>query len=480
MAYSSLAEFLEELSEHQELARVSAEVDPALELPEIARRCAERAGPALLFDRVRGSGMAVLVNLLATEGRACRALGLESLDQLAERIDSLIERNTPRNWFDRLKTNADEAGVNKFRPKQVKSAPCQQIVRLGRDIDLGVLPWIQAWLNAEPSLAGVRLLIPKLAGEGHDVLVCSISPIDGARLRVTDEDQGEIQRRLAQHRDTSERVTAALLVGGDPAASAAAYLDIPAEADPLHIVGLVRGKSLEVVKCRTHDLEVPADCELVIEGYFELRNASAVEQNGDAHFIDAANPFQVTALTHRSHPIVPVTLETGSRGESAVLLLLRERMLLPAVRAIAPDVVDLHVPHFGGGRSYAFVALRKRYPHQARQVAAALWGSNMLRHARFVVVVDETHNVHNVEAVLASISQNVVPERDVFWLDAPAHPANRANTLGGLARHVAIDATSKVPAEDTSMPANSPQITDQVRQLVTARWREYKLEAESP
>ncbi|HEY2893993.1 MAG TPA: hypothetical protein VGJ16_07265, partial [Pirellulales bacterium] len=151
-----------------------------------------------------------------------------------------------------------------------------------------------------------------------------------------------------------------------------------------------------------------------------------------------------------------------------------------AVRAIAPDVVDLHVPHFGGGRSYAFVALRKRYPHQARQVAAALWGSNMLRHATFVVVVDETHDVHNVEAVLATISQNVAPERDVFWLDAPAHPTNRANTLGGLARHVAIDATSKMQAEDPSMPANGGQITDKVRQLVTARWREYKLEPEHP
>jgi 4-hydroxy-3-polyprenylbenzoate decarboxylase len=480
MPYSSLAEFLEELADHKELVRVSAEVDPALELPEIARRSAESAGPALLFDRVRGSGMAVLVNLLATEGRACRALALESLDQLAERIESLIERNTPRNWFDRLKTAVDEAGVNKFQPKQVKSAPCQQVVRLGRDIDTGVLPWIQPWSDVEPTLAGLRLLMRKPGGEGHDVLVCSCSRLGVSRLRVSDEDGGEIQKRLGLHRESSERLPAALLIGGDPATYAAAYLDKPAEADSLHIAGLVRGKSLEVVKCRTHDLEVPADCELVIEGYFELSKESAAEQNGDRHALNGSALFHVAAITHRSHPIVPVSIEIGSRGESAVLLRLRERMLLPAVRAIARDVVDLHVPHFGGGHSYAFVALRKRYPHQARQVAAALWGSNMLRAATYVVVVDEGHDVHDVEAVLAAIGQNVAPERDVFWLDAPAHPTTRANTLGGLARHVAIDATAKTPAENPYIPTSGRQITDEVRQLVTARWREYKLEPRDP
>src|SRR6478752_4357923 len=140
MPYSSLAEFLEELAEHKELARVGAEVDPALEIAEIARRVAHSSGPALLFDHVRGHSAAVVANLLGTEERACRALDIDSLDNLAERTESLIAKNTPQNWFDRLKVSADDAGANKFRPKPLKSGACQQVVHIGRDVDLGSLP----------------------------------------------------------------------------------------------------------------------------------------------------------------------------------------------------------------------------------------------------------------------------------------------------------------------------------------------------
>jgi 4-hydroxy-3-polyprenylbenzoate decarboxylase len=298
---------------------------------------------------------------------------------------------------------------------------------------------------------------------------------------VVDDGHSSFARHWADHRSAGERMPAAVVLGGDPAGAIAANLDLPAAVDGYLACGLLRAKALDLVKCRTHALEVPAEADLVLEGYLDPQiepvSVQVAAAGGSHYRVPRPAPvFHVAAVTHRSRPIFPALVSASGAGESRVLARARERLLLPALRRIAPDIVDLHLPALGGLDRYAFVALRKRYDFQARQVAAALWGSDALRFTKFLVLVDHDVNVHDVERVLENVGANVAPDRDLFSFDGPAHGSDHAGSLGPLARHLAIDATAKLPGEQQGAWPARLDPGDEVHQLVTARWAEYRLE----
>ena len=358
MPYSSLADFLEELAAAGELARVAAEVDPVLELAEITRRVAAERGPALLFERMRGQSLAVVANLLGTESRVCRALAIDSLDDIATRIETLVEQHTPQNWFDRLKTSADEAGANKFRAKTVKSGPCQQVVRLGRDVDLAGFPLVKQWPDESgPAITAGLLVTAADAAERPSFSVCPLQQVDQNRLAVADDGHSAFARHWNQARAAGEKMMAAVVLGGDPAALVAASLESADDAiDAYHLLGLARGKPLDLVKCRTHTLEVPADADLVIEGYLDPESPPLAIQvaaaGGNRYRACPAAPLlHVTAITHRRNPLFPVLIDAPAAGEGVALAKARERLLLPALESLSPDIVDVHLPAHGGRAS---------------------------------------------------------------------------------------------------------------------------------
>ncbi len=482
MPYNSLADFLEELAAHGELARVSAEVDPALEIAEITRRVACAAGPALLFDRVRGQTFAVVTNLLGTKARACRALGLASLDDIAERTETLIQEHTPQNWFDRLKMTGDEAGAHKFRAKTLKSGACQQVVRLGRDVDLAGLPLLTQWPGETgPAITAGRLITQDRGSEARGVTICTLQAIDANRLAILDDGHSGFARHWDHHLTAREKMPAAAVLGGDPAGMIAASIELPDEVDAYHMAGLLRGRGVELVRCRTHALEVPAEADFVFEGYLDPDSAPALVESaavGGSHYrvVRPAAVLQVTAITHRSHPIFPAWIDSGPAGETGVLFETRQRMLLPTLRFAAPDIVDLHLPAYGGPHRFAFLSLRKRYPFHARQIASAVWGSAVLKFTKFLVLVDAHVNVHDVPRVLAEMGANVAPERDVFFHDGPAHGSDHANGFAPLGRHVAIDATAKVAGEQSGNWPAPLDAGEEIRQSVDRRWAEYQLD----
>jgi 4-hydroxy-3-polyprenylbenzoate decarboxylase len=462
MPYSSLAEFLEDLSHQGQLARIEVEVDRDLEIAEITRRVARDGGPALLFDRVRGQTMAVVTNLLGTDDRVRRALDLESLDDLWPRVESLIERHTPQTWFDRLKTSSDDAGANRFRPKTVKNGPCGQVAHLGRDVDLASLPLVKQWSSESRFSITAGPLISQAPGlDPRGSTLCAFEALDANTLAVLDDGHSAFARHWEAHSKANEKMPVAIVLGSDPAGLLAAHLELPDDLDAYHFTGLLRGRPLEVVKCRTHALEVPAEADLVIEGYLDPGAAATV--------------VSVTAITHRTRPIFPVMIDCGPHGETAALFHARQRMILPTLRTVAPAIVDLHLPVLGGLHRYAFVAMRKTQPFQARQVASALWGSPALRYTKFVVLVDHDVDVHDTACVLSAVGANVAAERDVFSYDGPAHRADFANSMGPLARHLGIDATRKIEGERTGVWPAPLAAGEAIEQLVTARWGEYKL-----
>jgi 4-hydroxy-3-polyprenylbenzoate decarboxylase len=481
MPYKSLADFLEELAHSGELARVSAEVDPHLEIAEITRRVAADGGPALLFDSVRGQSIAVVTNLLGTDARACRALDIESLDGIAERIESLVAEHTPQNWFDRLKMTADESGADRLRPRTLKSGVCQQVVHLGRDVNLATFPLVQAWPGETGPSITATLVTENRQTQTRGASTCPLVALDENRLAVVDDGHSVFARHWADHQAAGLRMPVAIVLGGDPAATIAASLDLPSSIDAYQACGLLRGKAVDVVKCRTHALEVPAEADLVFEGYLDPEVSPvtiAAAGAGATHFRTPrpAPVFHVAAITHRTRPIFPALVDSGSAGEAAVLVKARERMLRAALASVAPDVVDLHLPVLGGSHRFAFVSMRKRYPFHARQVAAALWGTEALKFTKFLILVDHGVQVHDLGVVLKHVGANVLPERDVFAFDGPVHGSDHAVGPALLARHLAIDATAKLAGEQPGGWPGALEAGEEIRQLVTARWAEYKLE----
>ncbi len=483
MAYDSLADFLEELAGRGALVRVSAEVDARLEIAEITRRVARNGGPALLFDRVRGQSIAVVTNLLGTEERVCRALGVESLDEIAQRTEALILKHTPQNWFDRLKMSGDDAGVNKFRAKTVKNGPCGQVVRLGRDIDLATLPLLTQWpIESGGVVTAGQLITQDRGAEQRSVTRCPLQALDQNRLAVVDDGHSAFARHWANYLAAGEKMPAAVVLGGDPAAIVAAHIETPEGVDAYHLTGLLRGRAVDVVRCRTHALEVPADADLILEGYVdpaaELATVASAPAGSHYQVTRPAVVLHLTSIMHRSHPLFPALIDGGSHGEAAALVKVRERMLLPALRAVAPEIVDLHLPAYGGPHHFALVAIRKTGPFQARQVASALWGSPALRFTKFLVVVDHYVDVHDTDRVWSEVGANVAPERDLFTYDGPAHGSDHANSLAPLARHVGIDATAKIPGERSTDGPTPLATNPEIEQLVNSRWEEYKLARE--
>ena len=478
MVYRALADFLEALADGGQLARVAAEVDPRRELAEIARRSARAAGPALLFDRVRGCPLPIVANLLATEDRACRALGIGSLAELAERTESLVRQGGAQGWLERLKLAPEQPVSERYRAKSVRSAPCQQIVRRGRDIDLAPLAALQSWeAESQGSMTAVHLVTSDAVGTRR-LTPCRLQYVDSTRLAIVDDGLGDWTRLAQAAQVCGEKLYLAMFLGGDPAYSIAAAVPGSEMLDAYALLGLVRGAVVETVKCKTSALEVPADVDIVLEGIFDpAADPARVTVSGVAspYYRPAieAPVIQIETLTQRSSCLLPVRLD--SEAEIAVLRKAVERMLLPLVRAAIPELIDYALPIWGGGDRFAFLAIRKTIALQARRAASALWGLPAFQSTKFVVLVDEDVDVQDFAQVWSRVGANVDPARDTFVRPGPAAPADHAFAVPQVGCQMGIDATGKLPGEVASNWPAALTVSQEIRDLVDRRWKEYGL-----
>lgn len=483
MAYHALSDFLEELLAAGELVRVTATVDPELEIAEITARSASRGGPALLFDRVHGSELPVVTNLLGTTERACRALGVASLAALAERMGQLARPGGGQSWLDRLR-GGEMPPLDKFRPKPARQAACQQAVRLGRDIDLTALPALRCWPGESGRSLNARMIMP------------SADAIRPVRAIVLDRKHlsipaAEIPAGAAAG-DLGQPRAAALALGGDPAGLLAAALDW-VHLDGYLIAGLLRNQPWEVVAARSQPVTVPADADMILEGVLHLPakgHERAHEPDSlppailahptSGHYLDASPEpwrFEATAVTHRASPVLPLAvhgdLSCGvPTGETAVLQSLRNCLLRPLVQAIVPELADCAFPLVGGTAGYAVLAIHKTYAGQARRVASAVWGLLPLEQVKCVVVVDADVDPAQASDVLSRIAANVCPQRDVFFHAGPGSLQDHAAPQAGLAQQLGIDATAKLPPEHPRPWPERLHRPASIRDAVTRRWAE--------
>jgi 4-hydroxy-3-polyprenylbenzoate decarboxylase len=482
MSFRDLREWIALLEREGELQRIVAEVDPHLEVTEIVDRTVKAGGPALLFERPRGSKHALLINQFGTERRMCLAFGVERLDDVAARLADVLEMQPPEGLAAKVRGLRTLKSIADSRPRVVRSGACQEIVLRGDEVDLGVLPVMTCWPgDAAPfvTLPAVITHDPRTGGRNVGMY----------RLQVLGPRSTAMHWQL--HKDgradfmfSEGRLEVAVALGLDPITAYSASAPLPKHIDEFMLAGFLRGSALEVVKGVTVDLDVPAAAEIVLEGYVEQGDLVDEGPFGDhTGFYTPAEPFpvfHVTAMTMRRDAIYPSIVVGKPPQEDAWLGKATERIFLPAIRMSVPELVDYDLPVAGAFHNLAIVSIRKSFPGHARKVMSALWGLGLLSLTKGIVVVDEHVDVHDYEQVLFYAGANVDPKRDVVIGEGPLDHLDHAPTLQFLGGKLGIDATAKSPAEGAREWPPEIEMDPETRALVDGRWAEYGLDAVPP
>jgi 4-hydroxy-3-polyprenylbenzoate decarboxylase len=476
MAYADLREFISALEKNRELRRISFEVDPILEIAEFADRAVKGGGPALLFEKPKGYRVPVLINSFASMRKMQIALEVDSVDTVAGRIAEYLEMRMPEGLLGKIKMLPKLAEMGSFFPKMVSKGPCQEVVRR-ENFSLLDYPVLQCW----PEDGGRFITLP---------LVFSRNPDTGKRncgmyrMQIFDErtagmhwqthKQGAEHYRRVQHFG-KPRMDVAVAIGADPATMFSAILPLPPDLDEMMIAGFLRGSPVEMVKCQTCDLEVPAQAEIVLEGYVELGELRTEGPFGDhTGFYSLADEypvFHVTCITQRKDPIYATTIVGPPPMEDFYMGKAIERIFLPLMRLQLPEVRDICMPAEGIFHNLILISIRKSYPGHARKVMHAIWGLGQAMFSKCIVVVDEDVNVQDVREVAWKALNNIDPERDIQFVLGPVDPLDHSSRLPNYGSKMGVDATRKWPAEGFQRPwPGVIRMSDEVKRRVDELW----------
>ncbi len=452
MAHKDLQAFLKRLESKHELARIDEPLDPYLEIAEVTDRASKGYGPALLFTHVKNSKFPVLTNLYGSYERMHETLEVDSLDDVAEQILEFIEIEKPDGIVKKLQMLPKLARMANIFPKHVSSGRCQDVVLTGEDVDLAMLPVLTTW----PQDAGPFITMPLVITKNPETGMRNVGMY---RMQVFDKTTtgmhwhrhkgGAHHHHLAEQR--GERLEVAVALGPDPVTTYAATAPIPDEVDEFLFAGFLRQSPVELVQCKTVDLQVPAESQFVLEGYVEpnerRREGPFGDHTGYYSLADDYPVFHVTAITHRKDAVYPATLVGPPPMEDCYMGKATERIFLPIIKKQLPEVVDMNLPLEGVFHNLCFVSIDKRYPGQVRKVMYALWGLGQMMFTKIIVVVDKNVNVQNVSEVLWRIGNNVDPRRDLVILEGPLDALDHASPQAFFGGKLGVDATKKGPED---------------------------------
>ncbi len=479
MAFSSLTEYLTQLDARGELLRVHEEVDPYLEITELADRLVKRGGPALLIERPAGARFPLAIGLFGTMARTEFALGA-SVETLAERVRSWVQAEPPTTMTEKLKQLPRLAQAAGWLPKTVSTAPCQQVVM--DQPDLLALPVLTCW----PGDGGPFFTLPMVFTRDPETGrrncgMYRLQRFDATTTGMHWQMHKTGARHYAQYEARGERMPVVVALGGDPAITYASTAPLPDGVDEMIYAGFLRGKPVEMVRCLTCDLEAPADADFVIEGYVDplerRREGPFGDHTGYYSLADDYPVFHVTCITHRRDAVYPATIVGRPPMEDGYLGKVTERLFLPLVQMMAPEITEMNLPIAGAFHNLAIVAIRKQYPGHARKVMHTIWGLGQLANTKTVIVVDDEVNVHDLDEVIWRVGNHIDPERDVQFTLGPVDVLDHASRLPAFGSKMGIDATKKWAAEGfTREWPDEVCMTDEVRARVDALWRTLQLD----
>jgi len=495
MTYTALAELMDVLARDGQLVRIRAEVNAELELAAIVERTVQQLGPALVFERVKGQTLPVVANLLGSERRLCLALGIESMPEFSARWEQLAESDNRPGWWERLRSRGAEAAapLARFTPKAVKAGVCQQVVKLGRDVDLLQLPLLRSWPGeAARSITGGQLLAVDPESAQTSLSNSPLLVLDRARLGIPWHPFNPLWHMAELAKLRGEKLPVAVVLGGSPTLNIFSRLPFGADTNLLALAGWWNEAALNVVRCRTQPLDVPADAELIIEGYLDptaetIPLPTFVSPSGTYAEQFPGQVMEVTALTQRSAATWPAMVYQTPQSELTPHGRLAERLLLPELKSLASEIVDLSLPDYGTGGAFAFVSLQQPYPGAARRIANVAWGHTALMLVKTLVLVDETVNVHNAAEVWQQVAAHAAPERDVFTPNGPIDPFDFSHASSQSGVHFAsgsklgIEATSKLAVGTAaSTHGQLPRHTAETQLQLARRWEELGLTPATP
>ena len=519
LAYDDLRDWITALEKNGELKRIREQVSPDLEITEITDRVSKigehgkdaaskgkyaAGGPALLFENIKGHpGHKVLINQFGSERRMAMALGVERLDEIAERIKGLMNVKAPSGLFDKLKMLPQLGALTSAFPKTVlaKDAQCKEII-LKDNFDLNAFPILKCWpydggrfitlpcvhtrdpRNGKRNIGMYRMQVydgqttgmhwqrQKVAaehyreamraqaaagsiGDSKSARVAAMAESAGGAVAIPDGPIGGIPQVVMGNLKGS-RLEVAVAIGTEPATTFAAIVPAPPEVEELMIAGFLRGKSVEIVKCETVDIEVPASAEIVLEGYVELGELRSEGPFGDHTgfytMTDDYPVFHLTCITHRKDPIYAATIVGKPPMEDAWMGKAVERIFLPAMKLTIPEIVDINLPVEGVFHNLMLVSIKKSYPGQARKVMNAIWSLGQAMFTKCIVIVDEDCDVQDIGEVVLRVTNNIDPERDIQFTLGPIDSLDHSSRMPNFGSKMGIDATRKWKAEGFERP----------------------------
>lgn len=482
MPYRDLREFLADLEEAGELRRITAEVSRDLEITEITDRVTKAGGPALLFEKVAGCDMPLLINAFGSTNRMTMALGCSDFAEQAARIGELIKPDIPEGFVEKLKKLPAMAKLAGFKPNVVKSGPCQEVILEGDAVDLDKLPVLTCWPKDAGRFITFGLIFTRDPDDGErNIGLYRMQVLGRNKTAMHWQMHHDGAAHFAKYKKLGERMPLAVALGPDPVLSYAASAPLPPGMDEAFFAGFLRGKGVDLVRCKTTDMEVPATSEIVLEGYVDPAEPLVTEGPFGDHtgFYSEADQypiFHVTAITHRREPIYQTIIVGKPPQEDTWMGKATERIFLPLVRMFFPEVVDYCLPEFGVFHNCVFVSIRKRYPYHARRIIHGIWGLGQMMFSKLIVVVDGHVNVQDPNEVMFYVGANVDARRDVVIVEGPVDVLDHAAPVIGAGSKMGIDATAKIAGEGAIRPwPEEIVMTDDIRDQVARRWSELGL-----
>ncbi len=482
-APASIGGFIEALQERGWLRRIQEEVDPCLEVTALSEPVMKAGGPALLFEKVKGAHCPLAINLFGSRERMALALGVEDLDEIAGRLRGLLQMELPRGLWAKLTTAlAGLKELSAFAPKRVKEAPCQEVRLSGEAASLDLLPILTCW----PQDAGPFITLPQVITADPETgkQNSGMYRLQRFDARTTGMHWHRHKGGAAHFRKAKERgqkLPVAVALGGPPAAVYAACAPLPPALDEFMFSGFLMGRPLRVVKCLTSDLLVPAEAEVILEGYVDpaepwRREGPFGDHTGFYSLADDYPVFHLTALSHRRDFVYPTTVVGRPPMEDFYLGLATERIFLPLLQMVLPEVVDYHMPAEGVFHNLVFVAIKKEYPGHAYKVMNALWGQGQMMFAKVIVVVDHEVNVQDPQEAWWAALNHIDPARDLIFSKGPADALDHAAERPWLHSKLGIDGTRKWPEEGFERPwPERIEMSEEVQRAALAKLEKWGL-----
>jgi 4-hydroxy-3-polyprenylbenzoate decarboxylase len=509
MAFESFRDFVAQLDRVGELRRISQPVATELEITELADRemKSPNGGKALLFEKPTVNGVVspfpLAINTMGSHKRMAMSLGADSVDEVAAELGSLMKAKPPTSFKEAIKLLGQALDLRHAKPKLVKDGPCKEIIHKFDALPPRTEPWPVAQTSGlcipanssvaqASSLCGQRGDVPVHRPEACATLltlpILKCWPLDGGRfitlpcVVTKDPDTGErnvgmyriqiyddcttgmhwqLQKVGARHGrryyETGTRMPVSIFLGGDPVFTFTATAPLPDGLDEFLLAGYLRKKSVELVKCETNDLEVPASADFVIEGYVDpkepLRDEGPFGDHTGYYTLPEPYPvFHITAITHRKDAVYPATIVGMPPMEDFYIGGASVKLFLPVFKMNFPEIVDIALPAEGVFHNLVFVSIKKTYPMQAYKIMHGLWGMGQMMFTKYIVVVDDDVDVHNTRDVLFRLCANTDPQRDSIFTKGPADVLDHATSEMAIGSKLGIDATKKIPGEGFKRP----------------------------